>query len=202
MATRGHLGGLARATNDILDLLDGAGYDPLLVETVGVGQDEVDVVRTADVVVVVLVPGMGDDIQALKAGILEIADVFAINKADRPGADRLEADLAAMLSLGSAGGRPRPPIVRTVAVEDRGLAELGEAIAAVVRSRDPSRRAARRLERAEARLLGLVGERVVERVRHELLPGEAYAALLAELAERRVDPYTAARQVLERLEVR
>ena len=112
MATRGYLGGLSRATNDAIDLMDAAGYDPILVETVGVGQDEVDVVKTADVVAVVLVPGMGDDIQAIKAGILEIADLFVINKADRPGADRLESELAYMLDLASGSSRVKPEILR------------------------------------------------------------------------------------------
>ena len=102
-----------------IDLLDAAGYDPIIVETVGVGQDEVDIVRTADVVAVVLVPGMGDDIQAIKAGILEIADLFVINKADQPGADRLQAELETMLSLTNHDRRPRPPIPRTVALDEQ-----------------------------------------------------------------------------------
>ena len=113
MATRGHLGGLSRATNDVIDLLDAAGYDPILVETVGVGQDEVDVVKTADAVAVVLVPGMGDDIQAIKAGILEIADLFVINKADREGADRLQAELDYMLALVEQPDRPKPCLLYT-----------------------------------------------------------------------------------------
>src|SRR5215470_9088634 len=129
MATRGALGGLARATWDAVDVLDAAGYDVVLIETVGVGQDEVDVVRAAESVAVVLVPGLGDDIQAIKAGILEIGDVFVVNKADRDGADRTAAELAMMLDL-SALEAWRPPIVRTVAPRGEGIAETVGALAA------------------------------------------------------------------------
>jgi LAO/AO transport system kinase len=126
MATRGAMGGLARASRDAVDLLDAAGFDWVLVETVGVGQDEVDVVRTVDTVVVVTVPGLGDDIQAIKAGILEIADVFVINKADREGVDRVARDLEMMLSLGEHG-EWIPPILKTVAAKDEGIDKvLGE----------------------------------------------------------------------------
>jgi LAO/AO transport system kinase len=123
MATRGAMGGLARATRDAVDLLDAAGFDWVLVETVGVGQDEVDVVKSVDTVVVVTVPGLGDDIQAIKAGIMEIADVFVVNKADREGAERTCRDLEQMLSLAPEGGW-RPPILRTVASRGEGVAEL------------------------------------------------------------------------------
>ena len=129
MATRGATGGLARATADLVMLMDAAGRDYVLIETVGVGQDEVDVAGLAQVTVVVLVPGMGDDVQSIKAGIMEIADVFAINKADQPGADRVERELRAMLGL-VHGDRPKPPIVRTVATEGVGIEELLKAIAA------------------------------------------------------------------------
>jgi LAO/AO transport system kinase len=129
MATRGAMGGLARASRDAVDLLDAAGFDWVLVETVGVGQDEVDVVRTVDSVVVVTVPGLGDDIQAIKAGILEIADVFVINKADREGVERAARDLEMMLSLGEHG-EWLPPILKTVAAREEGI---GEVLAAVER---------------------------------------------------------------------
>src|SRR5207302_3170385 len=129
MATRGHLGGLARATGDAALVLDAAGCDVIVIETVGVGQDEVDIVRTADVSVVMLVPGTGDEVQALKAGIMEIADIFVVNKADREGADRTVASIEAMLSLESFGdGRWRPPIVKTEATAGKGIAELAAAI--------------------------------------------------------------------------
>ena len=120
MATRGFLGGLARATNDVVDLLDAAGFDVVLVETVGVGQDEVEVIRTVQTNVVVLVPGMGDDIQAIKAGIMEIGDVFVVNKADRPGADKTVTEVTMMMSLVEEHGDWIPPIVKTVASTSRG----------------------------------------------------------------------------------
>src|SRR5438477_9303519 len=128
MATRGNLGGLARATVDAVAILDAAGFEKIVVETVGVGQDEVEIVKTADVSVVVLVPGMGDDIQAIKAGIMEIGDVFVINKADRDGVLRTEKELEALLSLAERRDGWSPPIVKTVATESRGIEELSAAI--------------------------------------------------------------------------
>src|SRR6478672_368977 len=128
MATRGFLGGLAKATNDVVDLLDAAGFDIVLVETVGVGQDEVEVVRTVQTNMVVLVPGMGDDIQAIKAGIMEIGDVFVVNKADRPGADKTVNDVTMMMSLVEEHGDWVPPIVKTVASKAEGIGDLDEAI--------------------------------------------------------------------------
>ena len=201
MATRGCLGGLARSTNDAIDLLDAAGYDPILVETVGVGQDEVDVVRAADVVAVVLVPGMGDDIQAIKAGILEIADVFVINKADREGADRLQAELAHMMSLTPDGTRPRPAIHRTVATRDEGLNGLKQGLEAFLQSARP-RRSQRHRERARSRFLALLSERAVEWIVADVIEAEALERLVDEIAARRLDPYSAVDRVLSRLEVR
>src|SRR5262245_56210305 len=128
MATRGNLGGLARATVDAVAVLDAAGYDRTLVETVGVGQDEVDVVKTADCSVVVLVPGMGDDIQAIKAGIMEIADLFVINKAEREGVERTERELIALLEMSERRDGWKPPIIRTVATQNKGIADLADAI--------------------------------------------------------------------------
>src|SRR5207342_1166344 len=128
MATRGKLGGLAGATIDAVAVLDAAGYDKVLIETVGVGQDEIDVVKAADVSVVVLVPGMGDDIQAIKAGIMEIGDVFVINKADRDGVYATEKELESLLSLSSRGDGWEPLIVKTVATENRGVGDLAAAI--------------------------------------------------------------------------
>src|SRR5229473_3425348 len=135
MATRGAAGGLARATADLALLLDAAGRDYVIIETVGVGQDEVEVAGVADVTVLVLVPGMGDDIQAIKAGIMEIADIFVINKADHPGADRVESEIAGVLSLAHRPDGWQPPILRTVATEDKGIAELLGAIAKFPRGR-------------------------------------------------------------------
>src|SRR5213075_3522788 len=128
MATRGNLGGLARATVDAVAILDAAGYAKVIVETVGVGQDEVEIVKTADVSVVVLVPGMGDDIQAIKAGIMEIGDIFVINKADREGVLRTEKELEALLSLAHRPDMWNPPIVKTVATDNKVIEDLAAAI--------------------------------------------------------------------------
>src|SRR5437016_3040097 len=135
MATRGAVGGLARATADLALLLDAAGKDYVLIETVGVGQDEVEVAGVADVTVLVLVPGMGDDVQAIKAGIMEIADIFVINKADHPGVDRLESEIAGVLSLAHRADGWQPPILRTVATEDTGITDLLSAIGKFPRGR-------------------------------------------------------------------
>jgi LAO/AO transport system kinase len=196
MASRGHLGGLARTASDAVDLMDAAGYDPVIIETVGVGQDEIEVARAADVVTVVLVPGMGDDIQAIKAGILEIADVFVINKADRPGADKVAADLDAMMALVSPAVGVRPPIFRTVATSGEGVAALRDGLAAYVASAGAEKRAQRRWERAEMRFLGVLTDRFLRDVRSSLLPGPRFAEIVSEIADRRLDPYTAADRVL------
>jgi len=177
MATRGALGGLARATRDAVDLLDAAGFDWVLVETVGVGQDEVDVVRTVDTVIVVTVPGLGDDIQAIKAGILEVADLFVINKADRDGAERAARDLEMMLAL--AGEHPEwlPPILRTVASRGEGIAEL---LAEVLRHREhleaSGALAARRVGQLRLRVETLLKERVLAAARREAGLDEAIEA--------------------------
>jgi LAO/AO transport system kinase len=202
MATRGHLGGLSRAANDAIDLLDAAGFDPILVETVGVGQDEVEVVKTADAVVVVLVPGMGDDVQAIKAGILEIADLFVINKADRNGADRLHTELDYMLSLSESSSRPTPEILRAVATAGEGIAELREGLARCLAAGGKRRSGERRRDRAEARFLALLGERLLSRVIAGPLAEGALARTVHAIAERRIDPYTAVEGILKKLEVR
>jgi LAO/AO transport system kinase len=187
MATRGSLGGLAAATTDIALLLDAAGRDTVLIETVGVGQDEVDVARLADATVVALAPGMGDDVQSLKAGIMEIADVFAINKADRAGANELERDLRGLLSLGGV----QPEIVRTVATEGQGTGEL---LAAVRRFLESGARERRREELWAARLREMLREQLMER-----LPAAEIEAAAREVAARRRDPYSIVREWLERI---
>ena len=197
MASRGNLGGLSRAASDAVDLLDAAGYDPVIVETVGVGQDEIEIAKAADVVTVVLVPGMGDDIQAIKAGILEIADVFVINKADRPGADRVAADLEAMMALVPGAAAYRPPVFRTVAVSGEGVSELRDGLLGYVAAAGADRRAQRRRERAEMRFLGVLTDRFLRDVRQRVLPGAEFAQLVTEIAERRLDPYTAADRVFQ-----
>src|SRR5439155_1463849 len=128
MATRGQLGGLAPTAHDVVTILEAAGCQVVLVETVGVGQDEVEVARLADVTVLLLVPGMGDDVQTFKAGVMEIADLFVINKADRPGADRVEQEITSMLSMATRNDLWRPPILKTVATAGEGIGALREAI--------------------------------------------------------------------------
>jgi len=199
MATRGRFGGLSRATRDAIDLMDAAGRDPILLETVGVGQDEIDVVRVADTVLVVLTPGQGDDIQAIKAGLLEIADLFVINKADHPGADRLASDLEGMLSLAEKRDWT-PPILECVATEGTGIEPLAEAIA---RHRaflgEGNRLAERRRAGLRARFLEILRDRLISR----LMSGEVGEAELERcetvLLARQSDPYTAARELLRRL---
>ena len=196
MASRGHLGGLSRAASDAVDLMDAAGYDPVIIETVGVGQDEIEVARAADVVTVVLVPGMGDDIQAIKAGILEIADLFVINKADRPGADKVATELDAMMALAPSITR-RPPIYRTIATSGEGVSALRDGLLAYVASAGAEKRTQRRWERAEMRFLGVLTDRFLRDVRLRLLPGPRFAEMVSEIADRRLDPYSAADRVLE-----
>jgi LAO/AO transport system kinase len=176
--------------------MDAAGFDPVLVETVGVGQDEIEIARAADVVCVVLVPGMGDDIQAIKAGILEIADVFVINKADRPGADKVAADLDAMMALAPTAAAVRPPIFKTVAVSGEGVEALRDGLTSRVNATGDAQRDERRRQRAEMRFLGVLTDAFLRDVRSRLLPGPRFAALVQEIAERKLDPYTAAERVL------
>jgi LAO/AO transport system kinase len=198
MATRGHLGGLARATSDAALVLDAGGKAFVLIETVGVGQDEVDIVRTADVSIVTLVPGTGDDVQALKAGIMEIADIFVVNKADREGADRLVVAVEANLALHAYGPEEwRPPILKTVATSGRGVAELADAVAQF-RSRTAGSQGPRRRARSEYRLRELVSHRFMAHLEQQVLqPGE-FSTTVDRVAAREIDPYTAAADLLAR----
>jgi LAO/AO transport system kinase len=198
MATRQHLGGLAEATPAVVDLLDAAGHRRILIETVGVGQDEVEVVEAADTVVVVLVPGLGDDIQAIKAGILEIADVFVINKADREGADRLQQELESLLALGERpAGSWTPPIVRTVATRGEGIEELAGAIGRHASDAGSRKRRLERRRRAwRRRLQELIERGLGERLAACLPLEELLEARAGEVAERRRDPYSAVEEVL------
>jgi LAO/AO transport system kinase len=198
MATRGHLGGLARATGDAALVLDAAGKDVIIIETVGVGQDEVDIIRTADVSIVTLVPGTGDEVQALKAGIMEIADIFVVNKADREGADRLVSAVEANLALHTyTSGEWRPPVLQTVATSGRGIAEVVEAITRF-RAHSEGAQAGRRKTRSEYRLRELVSKRFMDHLERDVLaPGEL-ATIVDRIATREVDPYTAATELLRR----
>ena len=194
MATRGHLGGLARATGDAALVLDAAGKDVVIIETVGVGQDEVDIIRTADVSIVTLVPGTGDDVQALKAGIMEIADIFVVNKADREGADRLVSAVEANLALHAYGaGEWRPPIVKTVATTGDGVPELVDGDRAVPRALERHAGGRGAATRSEYRLRELVVAAVHGPSRAATCspPGEL-DAMVDRIAARELDPYTAA----------
>jgi LAO/AO transport system kinase len=199
MATRGALGGLARATSDAVDVLDAAGFDPIFIETVGVGQDEVDIVRAADTVAVVLVPGLGDDIQAIKAGILEIADVFVVNKAEREGADRAVAELSMMLDF--AGHLPwRPPIVKTSAPTGSGVAEAVAALDAHGEHLAASGEGARRRAvRARSRLVALLDDRFHRAVEARAPEPNGLEEAVSAVAERREDPYSAASRLFDGL---
>jgi len=197
MATRGHLGGLARATSDVALILDAAGRDIVMVETVGVGQDEVDIVRTADISIVILVPGAGDEVQAIKAGIMEIADIYVVNKADREGADRMVQSIAANLSLQTFGpGEWRPPILKTEATTGTGVSELWATVGEF-REHTKDRRLVRQRARQEARLRDLLSHEFMKRLEQALPAGE-FDRLVAAIAERRVDPYTAVSDLMMR----
>jgi LAO/AO transport system kinase len=190
MATRGNLGGLARATAEAALVLDAAGKDIVLIETVGVGQDEVDIVRTADVSIVTMVPGTGDEVQALKAGIMEIADIFVVNKADREGADRTVASIEAMLSLETfAGGKWRPPIVKTEATTGKGLPDLVAAIEKF-RAHTAATLGERRRARAEFRVRELMAHRFVQHVEQRVLGAGEFDRMLDRIAARETDPYS------------
>jgi LAO/AO transport system kinase len=198
MATRGNLGGLARATVDAVAILDAAGYEKIIVETVGVGQDEVEIVKTADVSVVVLVPGMGDDIQAIKAGIMEIGDVFVINKADRDGVLRTEKELEALLSLAHRPDMWSPPIVKTVATENKGIEELASAVESYREFQKSAEGAGvRRLAVARWRLQELLRERLLARALEAEGALRRLEDLASEVADKRRDPYSAIEEFMD-----
>ncbi|HET6936346.1 MAG TPA: methylmalonyl Co-A mutase-associated GTPase MeaB [Candidatus Angelobacter sp.] len=197
MATRGFLGGLARATTDVSTVLDASGKDIIMIETVGVGQDEVDIVRLADVTVVILVPGMGDDVQTIKAGIMEIADIFVINKSDREGADRVEREIRAMQSLAIRKDSWTPPIVKTVASEGKGMTDLAAAIENYQRfltGKDLLLK--KKISNWQQRLLEMLREALLERLLTERLPAGELQRLAADVAEHRRDPYSLVEEVV------
>jgi LAO/AO transport system kinase len=191
MATRGFLGGLAPATADVATLLDASGKDIVLVETVGVGQDEIDIVRLADVTVVILVPGMGDDVQTIKAGIMEIADIFVINKSDREGAERVEREIRAMQTLAIRRDDWTPPIVKTIATEGTGILELAETIASYrgyLESKDLVLK--KKTSNWRERLVEMLRTALLERVMRERLNPERLNEYAKEIAQHRRDPYS------------
>ncbi len=198
MATRGNLGGLARSTVDAVSILDAAGYSKIIIETVGVGQDEVEVVKAADVCIVVLVPGMGDDIQAIKAGIMEIGDIFVINKADRDGVNLTEKELEALLSLASREDEWEPPIVKTVATESKGVQELAAAVEKYRQFHTQSEGGNPRQHAiARWRILELLRERLVTQTLASTAASEKLERLAGEVASRQRDPYSAVDELMK-----
>jgi len=196
MATRGSLGGLARATADVATVLDASGRDLIMIETVGVGQDEVDIVRLADVTIVILVPGMGDDVQSIKAGIMEIADIFVINKSDREGAERVEREIRALQSLAIRSDHWTPLIVKTVASEGQGIAELAAAIGEYEAYLEKGNLALQRdIHNWQERLIEMVRDAMLEKARDQLGNGNV-ERLAAEVAEHKRDPYTLVEEIV------
>lgn len=197
MATRGFLGGLARTTADAATVLDASGKDIVMIETVGVGQDEIDIVRLADVTVVILVPGMGDDVQTIKAGIMEIADIFVINKADREGAERVEREIRVMQTLAIRKDEWTPPIVKTVASEGQGIAELTKAIADYQAYLEKQQLLMKkRASNWRERLVEMLRDSLMERVVRERLSGDALDQAARDIAEHKRDPYSLVEEVV------
>lgn len=200
MATRGNLGGLARTTAKVASVLDAAGKEIILIETVGVGQDEVEIVKVADVSLVVLVPGMGDDVQAFKAGVMEIGDVFVINKADHPYAEKMDKELQAALSLGVRSDGWTPLIVRTIALEPLGIPDVVRAIEAFDQFRKSSpEQAERRKKSVEHALLDLLREALLERAIQQNGVWDRIQAASRAVRERQTDPYTAVEEIIQQL---
>lgn len=199
MATRGFLGGLARATNDVVTALDASGKDVILIETVGVGQDEVDVVRLADITVLILVPGMGDDVQSIKAGIMEIADIFVINKSDREGADRVGREIRAMQSLAIRKDQWTPPIVKTVATDGKGISELAAAIANYENFvQQQNLLLKKKISNWRERLVEMLRDTLLDRLLNESLSADELSRLAAEVAEHHRDPYSLVDEIVGR----
>jgi LAO/AO transport system kinase len=199
MATRGSLGGLARTTADVATVLDASGRDLIMIETVGVGQDEVDIVRLAEITIVILVPGMGDDVQTIKAGIMEIADIFVINKSDRDGADHVEREIRALQSLAIRHDGWTPPIVKTVASQGVGIEELANAISDYEAYLQKDNLAlSKKVENWQERLLEMLRDALLEKAREQMLDG-GVARYAAEVAEHKRDPYTLIEEIAAKM---
>jgi LAO/AO transport system kinase len=199
MATRGSLGGLARTTADVATVLDASGRDLIMIETVGVGQDEVDIVRLADVTIVILVPGMGDDVQTIKAGIMEIADIFVINKSDRDGAEHVEKEIKVLQSLAMRHDGWTPPVVKTVATQGTGTEEVAGAIAnyeAHLRKNNLALK--KRTENWQERIIEMLRDTMLEKARLQLTDGNL-ARLATEVAEHKRDPYSLVEEIVARV---
>lgn len=197
MATRGHLGGLAKATGEAISIFEAAGKDVILVETVGVGQDEVEVVKLADLILVILTPGAGDDIQIFKAGIMEIADIFVLNKADTPGANKIEIQLKAMLELGLKD-KDLPPVIKTVATEGRGTEELVRAVLNLTAKKERADLAARRKKLIAWMLRDITQEKLYGLISRAVKDSE-FERYVEKIFSRKIDPYTAADEIVARL---
>jgi LAO/AO transport system kinase len=200
MGTRGSLGGLSGSTRDAVDVLDASGKDIILIETVGTGQSEVDIIKTADVVIVVLVPGMGDEIQELKSGIMEIADIFVVNKADRADTERMVTELDAILQL-SGNLERKIPIVKTIAIRSQGIIELVEVIdKQIIYLRSSNQFEKRRRARAKARIIDLLKARLMEFVISEDKTKDRFNYLISKIVSKEIDPYTAVDKILNEWE--
>lgn len=197
MATRGHLGGLARATGEAISILEAAGKSIILVETVGVGQDEVEVIKLADIILVVLIPGAGDEIQVFKAGLMEIADIFVLNKSDSPFAERTENQLRAMLDMG-LGGKAPPPVVKTVATDGQGVDKLVKEIDKLVADRDQELRDSRKKRLIPWMLMDIISEKIYHSVTRDIESSE-FESLIERIHRREIDPYTVADEIVEKL---
>lgn len=197
MATRGHLGGLARATGEAISILEAAGKSIILVETVGVGQDEVEVIKLADIILVVLIPGAGDEIQVFKAGLMEIADIFVLNKSDSPFAERTENQLRAMLDMG-LGGKAPPPVVKTVATDGQGVDKLVKEIDKLVADRDQELRDSRKKRLIPWMLMDIISEKIYHFVTRDIKSSE-FESLIERIHRREIDPYTVADKIVEKL---
>jgi LAO/AO transport system kinase len=198
MATRGSLGGLARTTADVATVLDASGRDLIMIETVGVGQDEVDIVRLADITILILVPGMGDDVQTIKAGIMEIADIFVINKSDRDGADHVEREIRALQSLAVRHDGWTPPIVKTVASEGKGIEELAASISSYEEYlRENNLALKKSIENWQERLVEMLRDVMLDKARGQMTNG-SLAQYAAEVARHKRDPYTLVEEIAGR----
>jgi LAO/AO transport system kinase len=199
MATRGSLGGLARTTADVATVLDASGRELILIETVGVGQDEIDIVRLADITIVILVPGMGDDVQTIKAGIMEIADIFVINKSDREGAERVEREIRALQSLATRSDNWTPPIVKTVATDGTGIKELAAAIAQYDGYLQKENLVLKRtIQNWQERIIEMLREALLDKAREQLGDGQV-TRYAAEVAQHKRDPYTLVEEIVSKL---
>jgi LAO/AO transport system kinase len=194
MATRGVLGGLNQSARDVAKIMDAFGKDYVIIETVGVGQDEVEVVKTADIVLVVCVPGQGDSIQAIKAGIMEIADIFVVNKADRDGADQLTTDIESMLELDEGAGKSKPPIIKTIATKGEGIPELVEKTLDLIPSLDG--RSLWKEERIRIELIGLVEKELVHRIKSNWMKNGRLDKAVKQIINQEKDPYSIAEEIL------